>query len=400
MLLAYSTVVCAQNQRGTAKIYLDCNNCNTNFIRQKVKLVNYVRDRKVADIHVLISDLNLASGGRRYTANFIGLTKAYDLNYSIKVDTYQTDSQIEVNQKIANVILAGLMPFLVTKGKLTLAPTLEPIDGELTDNLGENDPWNFWIFEIGGNADYEKESKQEKYELEGRINIERTTELWRIRSEIETEYEVTQVTRDDTTLVSSLKRSKGEFSIVKSIAKQWSAGIFTEVRSTTFENILLGAQLQGAIEYNFYPYPLSATKEFTISYRVGPQYRNYRQTTIYDKDEQELVQQALRINYKVRQPWGNIWARLEGSQYLHDLSRNRLEFETYVSLQVIKGLFLRVGADASLVHDQLYLPKGTASLEEILLNRRQLATNFELNLNFGIAYTFGSIYNSVVNTRL
>lgn len=388
------------NSPVSTKVYLDCNRCNNNFIKQEVTIVNYVRDRKVADIHILITDQPMASGGRRYTVNFIGLQDDYDLNYSIDVDTYQTDVEVEVNQRLTGVIQAGLMPYLVTKGPLKMEVTLEQATDKINNSNNEEDPWNFWIFEIGGNIDWEKESNQKEYELEGEIDIERTTELWRIRGELETEYEVNQVKRDDSTLTSSLKRSKGEFSVVKSTAAQWSAGVFGEVRSNTFENIGIGAELQAAVEYNFYPYWLSATKEFTIAYMIGPQYRNYWEETIYDKKEEQLFQQALRINFRLRQPWGSVWARLEGSQYLHDWSKNRLEFNSRVSFQVIKGLFLRIGGEASLVHDQLYLPKGDASLEEILLNRKALATNFELEFNFGIAYTFGSIYNSVVNTRL
>lgn len=382
------------------KVYLDCKRCNKNFIKQKIDIINYVRDRKVADIHILITDQPLASGGRRYTVNFIGLREGYELNYSIEVDTYRTDVQFDINQKIANVIQAGLMPYLVPRGALKLEVTLEQARTQIKRISVDEDPWNFWIFEIGGNIDWEKESNQNEYELEGRLNMERTTELWRIRGDLETEYEVNQVKRADSILTSSLKRSQAEFSVVKTIAEQWSAGVFSDIRSNTFENIKIGTELQAAMEYNFYPYRNSATQEFTIAYMIGPQYRNYLEETIFGKKEEQLFQQALRINFRLRQPWGSVWARLEGSQYLHDWSKNRVEFNSWVSIQVIKGLFLRIGTEASLVHDQLYLPKGGASLEEILLNRKALATNFELGFNFGIAYTFGSIYNSVVNTRL
>lgn len=73
---------------------------------------------------------------------------------------------------------------------------------------------------------------------------------------------------------------------------------------------------------------------------------------------------------------------------------------SHLSIQVIKGLFVRFGGRANLVNDQLFLPKGEASLEEILLQRRALATGYELDFYLGVAYTFGSIYNTIVNTRL
>ncbi len=381
------------------KVYLDCDECNERYVKQEVTIVQYVRDRKVADIHLLINNLRLASGGRRYILNFIGLNEGYDLNYSIEIDTYQTDTEVEVNQKLAKAIQAGLMPYLVTKVPLKLEVSLDEAAKQTPPDHAE-DPWDFWIFEIGGNVDWEEESNQKAYELEGEIDIERTTHRWRIRGELETEYEINQVKRSDSTLTSSLKRSQAEFSVVKSIAERWSAGAFGRLRSNTFENIEIGTGVKAALEYNFYPYRRSATREFTVAYMIGPQYRNYWQETIYDKKKEQLFQQALRINFRLRQPWGNVWARLEGSQYLHDWTKNRVEFNSYISFQVTKGLFFRIGGEASLVHDQLYLPKGNASLEEILLNRKALATNFELDFNFGVSYTFGSIYNSIINTRL
>jgi len=45
------------------------------------------------------------------------------------------------------------------------------------------------------------------------------------------------------------------------------------------------------------------------------------------------------------------------------------------------------------------LAKGEASLEEILLRRKELATEYEYSLSIGLSFTFGSIYSNVVNPR-
>jgi hypothetical protein len=51
------------------------------------------------------------------------------------------------------------------------------------------------------------------------------------------------------------------------------------------------------------------------------------------------------------------------------------------------------------VRDQIGLPKGDATTEEVLLRLRQLATGYTYYLNFGFSYSFGSIFNSTVNPR-
>jgi hypothetical protein len=47
----------------------------------------------------------------------------------------------------------------------------------------------------------------------------------------------------------------------------------------------------------------------------------------------------------------------------------------------------------------LSLRRGDASNEEILVRQRELATGYEYEFGFGISYTFGSIFNNVVNPR-
>jgi hypothetical protein len=46
------------------------------------------------------------------------------------------------------------------------------------------------------------------------------------------------------------------------------------------------------------------------------------------------------------------------------------------------------------------LAAGTTSIEELLLQQREIATDYKTNFSVGLSYTFGSIYNSIINTRL
>jgi len=52
-----------------------------------------------------------------------------------------------------------------------------------------------------------------------------------------------------------------------------------------------------------------------------------------------------------------------------------------------------------MIHDQLSLPAGGATQEEILLHRQELETAYSYWGSMGISYTFGSIYNNIVNPR-
>jgi hypothetical protein len=154
-----------------------------------------------------------------------------------------------------------------------------------------------------------------------------------------------------------------------------------------------------AIEYSVYPYREATRRQLTIAYRVGGSHIVYRDTTIFDETEQLLPEQALSASYEVTQPWGQIDVGINASQYLHDLKRYSVQSGGSVEVRVTQGLSIEVGGEVAIIHNQLNLPKGDADLEEILLRRRQLETNYRGGLNFGLRYRFGSIYNNVVNTR-
>jgi hypothetical protein len=53
----------------------------------------------------------------------------------------------------------------------------------------------------------------------------------------------------------------------------------------------------------------------------------------------------------------------------------------------------------SIVRDQVFLPKGDASADDILSRRRQLQTNYNFFMGFGVTYRFGSVLNNFVNPR-
>ena len=82
------------------------------------------------------------------------------------------------------------------------------------------------------------------------------------------------------------------------------------------------------------------------------------------------------------------------SNYLNDFGKNRLQANSEVSLRLFKGLSLNSYGGASRIRDQLSLPKGSASLEEVLLRRRALATGHSFYGSIGLSYTFGSIYSN------
>jgi len=378
-------------------VFLDCEDCSDDYIRQNIDFVEFVRDRKVAELHLLITTQSIAGGGRQYQLHFIPLVADSLPEWTLQVNANQLQTELQVNELLTQTLTAGLLPYSWERFPLQI--DVSPHE-EIVMPVMQDDPWDYWIFEVGGSLDFNKESNQAEYEVRGEVNIERTTDQWRVRSEAEIQYEVNEVHRSNQFLASSLKQSHAEASVVKSLSNHWSTGVFSRVQSSTFNNINLGTTVQGALEYNFFPYRMSSTKEFTVAYLLGPQYFQYRKQTIYDQMQQYLLRQALKLEFNMRQPWGSVEFEVEGANFYHDWRKNRLEVESEISVRVFKGLFLQVAVEGGIIRDQLFLPKGNASLEEILLERKAIATDYAIDLRFGVVYTFGSVFNSIVNTRL
>ena len=54
-------------------VFLDCQGCDFDYLRTELPFVNYVRDRRDAQVHVLITREQTGGGGRAITIDFVGL---------------------------------------------------------------------------------------------------------------------------------------------------------------------------------------------------------------------------------------------------------------------------------------------------------------------------------------
>ena len=48
----------------TLKVFVDCDECDFDFLRREIPFVHYVRDYRLAQVHVLVTDQRTGSGGQ------------------------------------------------------------------------------------------------------------------------------------------------------------------------------------------------------------------------------------------------------------------------------------------------------------------------------------------------
>jgi hypothetical protein len=165
------------------------------------------------------------------------------------------------------------------------------------------------------------------------------------------------------------------------------------------ENYHFNTEILPSLEYDIYPYSEATHRQLRILYSAGLQYNNYVDSSIYFKTKEDLYKQALSVAYQVKKKWGSINLSLEGSNYFHDFSKNRVELMAEVKLRIFKGLSLQIDGGVAHINDQLNLRKGNVSEAERLLKLTEIATKYRFEGGIELTYTFGSIYNNIVNPR-
>ncbi len=379
------------------KVYLDCMMCDRDYFRDSITYVNFVRDRKGADIHVLVTFQSTGSGGLEYTFSFIGLEKFEGTEHSLVHVSNPTDTRDDTRRAQVEVMERGIFPFLIG------SPICQFIELEFKQKLepmAVEDPWNSWVFSVNVDGRTNGQSSRSSSSLDSNLSANRITPDMKIRLGLSADFDKSTYKFDDEPDYIDT-RSNADFSalVVKSINEHWSVGGWVEAESSTYSNLDLLFSMAPAIEFSFFTYEQSTRKQLRLLYRIGWNHANYTEETIYEKMKETLYNQTLMLIMDVRQPWGNISGSLTGSHYFHDFKKNRLMVNGSISVRLIKGLSLTARGSYEAIRDQLNLPISDYSLEEVLLTRKELQTDYKYSLSLGVRYTFGSVYSNVVNPR-
>ena len=395
------SIALAQESSERVRLFLDCPSCDDGFIRAELTVVDYVRDQQDASVHLLITRQGTAGGGAAYELQFIGKRGLEGMNNQLFFNSRPNESPDKVRRGLLKIIRIGLAPYLARTGMdQSLDVVISEATVPVTSTQPEQDPWHHWIFQVHANGNVNLESLRRSYAFRTGVNADHVTELWRVRFQAYSNFNRTLVEGDDETFVSERLNQGTWGTVAYSLSDHWSVGAGTSYFRDTYQNIDHHVSVAPALEYSFFPYREVMRRELTMAYRLRALYQDYSELTVYDETREGLAQQELQLNLRILQPWGQVSTGLSGAHFLHDFSKFRSSLDTNVDLRLFRGLAFRMSANFRLIRDQLSLPAGGSSLEDLLLQQRQLATNYEMGLYAGVSYTFGSMYNNVVNTRL
>jgi len=368
----------------------------SDYIRKEIPYINYVRDLKDADVYIMTSYRSTGSGGTEHNYFLVGQKKFAGMQDTIAVISNPDETQDAIREKEVKALKLALVRYIRE------TPLAEYIDIRFSMPIGEtvsDDRWNSWVFRASVSGYFSGQKTYQSSNLNFNASAGRVTE--KIKTEISAGFNQNndKYQIEDESITNLTSSAYLDFLNVWAINDHWSYGGSSTMGKSVYDNFDFSFSLYPAIEYDIYPYSESTTRQLRLMYRIGLEYANYQDTTWYNMTEELLFAQKASAAYEVIQKWGSANFSLSWSNYLHDFSLNNLALSGSMNIRVAKGLSVNFGGSISAIHDQLSLRKEGASTEDILLQRRAMETSFRYFTHFGLSYTFGSIYNNVVNPR-
>jgi hypothetical protein len=402
VVAAAQTEPAAAAPRDRLRIFLDCDRCDFDYLRREVEFVDYVRDRKDAEVHILVTTQSTGGGGLEWVFQFIGLQRFEGIDDELKYTSLQNDTQDDRRRGYTRVLKLGLVRYV---SSTALAENLQlvyrpPAQTPGAPATGALDPWNYWIFRVRGSGSINGERSNSARNFFTSASANRTTEMWKISGSVNLNYRSNVFTLSDgEKLADRTHDHSAGTMIVRSLGRHWAAAARARVSSSTFVNQDRAIRVAGGVEYNLFPYAESSRRQLVNQLTIAVTNFDYTATTIYDKDSETVGSAIFLSSFDVRQPWGSSGLSVEASSYFHDPQRHRIAMNGDIEVRLFRGFSLNMNGGVSRIRDQLYLKAGDATDEEILLRRRQLATSYRYRFSAGVTYTFGSIFNNVVNPR-
>jgi len=166
-------------RKDALKVYMDA----SDYLKQNIPYINYVRDRKVADLVIISTSQRSGSGGREYSFFLEGQGKFRGMIDTLVFSSSPDDTYEQIRSKRVKVLRMGLIRYVQ---KTPLADYVnisftEPISSEVS-----TDKWNNWVFRASLSGYLNGQSSYKYLHAYGGLSASRVTEDWKI--DINTNY--------------------------------------------------------------------------------------------------------------------------------------------------------------------------------------------------------------------
>ena len=367
------------------------------FLSDKIDFALFVIEKELAQVEVNIEEKSSGVEGREYIITYSGRKELAGISDELKYVPQPGETEENTKQALAAILEVALIKYAAR------TPVGEDISIQYSHTEEQvaavKDKWNYWLFSLSFHFNLNREKSMKGNNLSGGFSARRITDAWIMRASFNTSYDETIFDMEEIDLAYTNITRNHNFDglVVKSLGDHWSVGGFVNASQVTYYNNKFSFELAPAVEFSVFPYVESEQRSFTFLYRLGYIYRQYWEETIYGKTKEGLLQTSLMADVEIVKTWGRVESSLTGSTYLQDFSKNRLTWDFEIGFRILEQLTFDIEWRVSRIHDQIFLEREGASLEEVLLRRKRLETHYDYSIEFGFGYSFGSLKSAVVN---
>jgi hypothetical protein len=384
------------------KLFFDCKAdfCDLTFFRQELPYVNFVIDRRLSDVYVLMTSQQTGSGGNAFSMYFFD-KKSFDTCLdTIVTNVPDNTSNGDTRAALLESLSKGLLPYLMRSSLKDKIKYTIDFKGASVNDQTKNDKWNFWSFNVRANGNGNIDANYKNYETNFNLSADRVTDKLKFTSGHFSGFNYARNKIDDTTFSTNRQYYSGFYhNLTFAINDHWAYGYYGLIFRGTFDNYKFNTNIGPAIEYNAFSIKEATRRQLRFINRVTVRHNQYYKTTIFNKDRETRFVNSFMIIFSEIEKWGSFNTRFGYFQYLHDSRVYRLSILPDVQINLFKGLSIELSGSASLVRDQINLAQFNITAEDVNLKRAVLATNYSFRGFIGFSYRFGSIYNNVINPR-
>jgi hypothetical protein len=382
-------------------LYLSCAlPCGESYLRQELSYFDFVRDRFLADYVVVVVEQRNAAGGRRVVVRLVpseslDSSGKAERSFSLPAGASPSDLRDELRRAILQLLYQALE---ATPHGSAFELSIKERTGAALSELP--DPWDYWVVSPELQGTGEGGSNYYFIELTSALTLRRITDQWRhrIRGAYTRNLNGFEL-EDGSRLAADVESWLGRTLHVRSLGQHWAVGFLATGSGSQYENLAGHVHGGAALEYNIFPHRDNAEKQLRFVYQAGP-WKNWYLEESASGDREELrPYHAFSTVIELNQPWGSIGWVAQANQFLDDPELFRLSTGGTVTLKLVEGLALNLLGQLSAIEDLINLRSRPITERELLLWTAQGSTNFSVDAELSLSYTFGSRHNTVVNPR-
>ncbi|NVO20173.1 MAG: DUF481 domain-containing protein [Bacteroidetes bacterium] len=385
------------------KVFIECTRswlCDFDYLHTELSMVDFVRDRFIADVHIQVNTQFSSSGNEQNTVVFKGQNAFINHDDTLSFFNESTLSDDDKRKRMVKCLMLGLIPYVshTIAAENIVITYNKPAETDTAGLNKQKDPWDYWIMSLGANGIFDGDANYKSQSIYGYLNADRETD--KTKTNIGASYNFRKnkfVVSDEETVIKENTQLNAYVNFIKKINQHWGYGVFNYYAKSEFSNYDMKLSFMPKVEYDVFKYKDFNNQRLVVSYGLGVQYNNYRDTTIFYKTEETLLTQDAAIIGSFNKPWGNVNVGAFYSSFLHDLHKYSLSFSGSINWNIFKGFKFAVGGSYDITRNLIQLSKEGATRDEVLLQQRQLNSQYSYFFGAGVSYTFGSKFSNYVN---